>query len=168
MPLPLEEEEEEGEREAALTLFMFYYISNPSQLKRRRKELEEECAVRCQRGARYFLVTRMMKRQLHAHKVIKRSFRRYFFRVYKKQLRRIMNCWRSYWLRHHLKLIQRVYRGLLGKRKARVTRLKVVAAEAVRGARELEAVNNMLLVVDEEVSRSRKKRPSAGRRVRGP
>ncbi|GMH74210.1 hypothetical protein TL16_g06403 [Triparma laevis f. inornata] len=95
----------------------------------------------------------MMKRRRHAHNVIKRSFRKYFFRVYKKQLRRIMNCWRSYWLRHHLKLIQRVYRGVLGRRKARVMKLKVVAAEAVRGARELEAVNNMLLVVELELKK---------------
>ena len=85
--------------------------------------------------------------------IIKRSFRRYFFRRYKKQLRRIMNCWRSYWLRHHLKLIQRVYRGVLGRRLSRVTRLKVIANEAVRGARELETVNEMLVIVEDEFRR---------------
>ena len=135
-----EEKLEQFWKNAMLSLVYRYRWKRRIRKRRaRRRSLEEDCAVRAQRAARYFLATRMMARWRRSHMVIKRSFRRYFFRRYKKQLRRIMNCWRSYWLRHHLKLIQRVYRGVLGRRFSRVVRLKAIAAEAVRGAREVRS-----------------------------
>ena len=119
--------------------------------RKRRKELEVICSIRCQRGARYFLVARRMKRWLHAHMVLKRSFRAYFFRAYKKQLRKIMNCWRSYWLRHHVKLIQRIHRGRMGRKRASMVRVQWATREGIRGVGELEAARTMLSEVGHEM-----------------
>ena len=121
--------------------------------RRRRKELEEVCCVRMQRGVRYFLVQRMMKRWLHGHKVLKRSFRLYFFRKYKKQVRRIMGKWRNYFFCKHIKMIQRLYRGMRGRRRVKRVRQELIGKEGVRGARELEVLNSMLLDVEEVMAK---------------
>jgi len=134
-------------------LYRYRWKRRMKKRRKRRKELEEVCAVRMQRGARYFMVTRMMKRWNDSHIVIKRSFRAYFFRAYKKQLRRIMNCWRSYWLRHHVKLIQRIHRGRLARKCAKIMRKKLTTVESLRGAREVDALNTMLRDVKVEMDK---------------
>ncbi|GMI55206.1 hypothetical protein TeGR_g629 [Tetraparma gracilis] len=130
-------------------LWRYRWRRRMKKRRRRRAELEQICAVRMQRGARYFLVRARRARQLDAHIVIKRSFRVYFFRVYKKQLRRVMNCWRSFILRGHIKNIQKSWRGIRGRRRAAKVRQVLTATEGTRGTRELEALNDVLSDVAE-------------------
>ncbi|GMI42981.1 hypothetical protein TrCOL_g3855 [Triparma columacea] len=83
-----EEKVEQFWKNAMLSLvYRYRWKRRMKKRRKRRSELEEVCATRMQRGARYFLVTRMLRRWNDAHIVIKRSFRAYFLRAYKKQLR---------------------------------------------------------------------------------
>ena len=124
-----------------------------SKRRRREAQLREYMSVRCQRGARFYLVKRMMVRWLRSHKVIKRSFRAYFYRKNKKHLRRIMGAWRNYWLRYHVKLIQRIWRGIMGRALTERVKLKLTAVEGIRAAKEGQCVAQMLEIVDKEMEK---------------
>ena len=129
---------DEKNRIAMVTLLARYrYKRRMAKRRQREASLEEFMSVRCQRGARYFLVRVRLSKMRQSHKVLKRSFRVYFFRRYKKELRRIMSCWRIFKLRIYVKLIQKIWRGRRAKQRVRKERHRLEATENSRGATEV-------------------------------
>ena len=134
-------------------LYRYRWKRRIKKRRHRRKVLESACAIRMQKTVRRYLVRCMTSHWRDSHIIIRRSFRLYFFRKYKKQIRKIIGCWKNNMLRHYIKLIQKRARGMIQRARAFAKKFNVVNKEAVRAAGELDAVRQVLTDVDVQLEK---------------